>query len=486
MNWLASLGHYLGHGIVSFVMIFAGGSGNMSHEVVADSPVLPAVYTQSAGARTAVAATSSLSLLPRLSTSTGSTIATTSSSTDTTYLQKIITYNKHPDPTKTRVNNLSSINPLNQINIILKTISLARTINNQAKSAATVSKATSTQAASTNTKSTAKATAPTTKTTPAAISQPTSLGSALINSVANKIQTTIDQSVTPTQLPLFQDTPTKIKSALVNIYCTSKQGSTQKLITGSGVIINSRGIVLTDAHVAEYILVQKDYQSVNMQCYAKTGSPASIKYDVELVYISPAWVRNNSNNLRETAPLETGESDFALIKIIPLSGSNDIFKTSLHPLSLGDVRNSNPAYTGEKIIVGSYPADIISTQGISTALKNQTEYLSIQNSYNFSGAGVAGSQDIIETTPAVLGQRGSSGGAITDTDGNLLAIISIIVSSPSSNLYSIRGITIDHINASLQQDEGFTLDTLKDQDISQIQNNFMSNKAPTLEKLLTN
>ena len=42
------------------------------------------------------------------------------------------------------------------------------------------------------------------------------------------------------------------RDAIVNIFCTTKSGGSFKPITGSGVVIDKRGIILTNAHVAQY------------------------------------------------------------------------------------------------------------------------------------------------------------------------------------------------------------------------------------------
>src|SRR5581483_7670669 len=65
-----------------------------------------------------------------------------------------------------------------------------------------------------------------------------------------------------------------LRSSLVNILCTTVGGGLFRPISGSGVIIDTRGVILTNAHVAQFFLL-KDYPfKNNIQCVVRTGSPA--------------------------------------------------------------------------------------------------------------------------------------------------------------------------------------------------------------------
>ena len=63
------------------------------------------------------------------------------------------------------------------------------------------------------------------------------------------------------------------RSALVNIFCVPA-GSTGSIISGSGVIIDPKGIILTNAHVAQYVLLSQD-PALNLTCSIRNGSPAT-------------------------------------------------------------------------------------------------------------------------------------------------------------------------------------------------------------------
>ena len=64
------------------------------------------------------------------------------------------------------------------------------------------------------------------------------------------------------------------RAALVNILCETSSGSLHP-VSGSGVIIDPRGVILTNAHVAQYVLLASQ-PNVGLTCMIRTGSPAQI------------------------------------------------------------------------------------------------------------------------------------------------------------------------------------------------------------------
>ena len=87
----------------------------------------------------------------------------------------------------------------------------------------------------------------------------------------------------------------------------SQSGETIRLATGSGVIIDPRGIILTNAHVAQNFLFENAPTFGNTDCIIRAGSPASPFYDAEILYISPSWIKENAQSFKEEDPIGTGE-----------------------------------------------------------------------------------------------------------------------------------------------------------------------------------
>ncbi|HEY0221031.1 MAG TPA: trypsin-like peptidase domain-containing protein, partial [Candidatus Paceibacterota bacterium] len=118
----------------------------------------------------------------------------------------------------------------------------------------------------------------------------------------------------PAPLPDFEKVNTFARKAIVNILCSTKGGELSP-ISGTGVVISSKGVVLTNAHIAQYFLLKDFKQKDYVGCVIRTGSPAYPEYKVELMYISPTWIGQNRKLLKEEAPKGTGENDFAFLRI---------------------------------------------------------------------------------------------------------------------------------------------------------------------------
>src|SRR5262249_40009122 len=87
-------------------------------------------------------------------------------------------------------------------------------------------------------------------------------------------QDSIDQATrteNPSPFPpkSFPEVNAAPRSALVNILCMPQSGALQP-ISGSGVFIDPRGVILTNAHVAQYVLLSESAQ-INLNCMIRTG-----------------------------------------------------------------------------------------------------------------------------------------------------------------------------------------------------------------------
>jgi len=128
----------------------------------------------------------------------------------------------------------------------------------------------------------------------------------------------------------FVDINTFARKAVVNILCKTR-GTELSPISGTGVIVGPNGLILTNAHIGQYLLLRDFRGKDSVECVARTGSPASPKYNLEIVYISPTWVANNKSILKDTNPKGTGENDFAFLRITSIM--NFISLASTHIFS---------------------------------------------------------------------------------------------------------------------------------------------------------
>jgi len=101
--------------------------------------------------------------------------------------------------------------------------------------------------------------------------------------------------------------------AIVNIFCTFTTATTIKTTTGTGFFVHSEGVILTNAHVAQYLLIAETDRLGEADCTVRGGNPASPLYRAELLYLPPAWILENAALIDVALPSGTGERDYALL-----------------------------------------------------------------------------------------------------------------------------------------------------------------------------
>ena len=237
-----------------------------------------------------------------------------------------------------------------------------------------------------------------------------------------------------------------LSKSLVNIVCDINTPSGQFLTSGSGVIIDSRGIILTNAHVAQFLLLKEG--ATTTSCSVRTGSPASTAYSAELVYISGPWISAHPGTALSGAPTGTGEHDFALLAItgsrtpLPLPGSFPAVPLTEASLAVG-----------KDAALASYGAQGLSAEQVKQALFPTLAFGSIKDVYAFRKTFDLTAIDLIALGANKAAQAGSSGGGVVNGKGELVALIT--TSSPGRN---VSAITAGHIARSFRADVGDDID----------------------------
>ena len=235
-----------------------------------------------------------------------------------------------------------------------------------------------------------------------------------------------------------------LRGALVNILCISHKSGLRGS-TGSGVLIDSRGIILTVAHVAQSELLSEALGSDVFTCTVRTGSPARNAYHAKLIYISEPWLRKNSTTLISSQPTGTGENDFALLAITDSANGNPL--PSQFPfVTLSD----NRATVGDSVGIGGYAAQYLTSPQIRTALSPTFVMGVLTGAYTFTST----TQDVLALLGHEAAQEGSSGGGVVNTDGNLIGLITTSEISGSADTRHLRVITPGHIERSFSADTG--------------------------------
>lgn len=237
------------------------------------------------------------------------------------------------------------------------------------------------------------------------------------------------------------------RPAVVNILCTAKGTGAFQPISGSGIIIDERGIILTNAHVAQYFLLEKE-----INCVVRTGSPARATYRAELLFIPPAWLDANAQNITITSPQGTGEHDYAFLHIttrIDGTATPDTF-SHLSPKAKDIVDADN------KMLIVAYPSEFVGAITTQLSLYQASTLAHIDRAFYFHDN--EESLDLYSLGGSILAQGGSSGGAVVDLeDGFVVGVIVTSTQADTTAEKNLRAVSISHIDRSLYQQIGLTL-----------------------------
>lgn len=276
----------------------------------------------------------------------------------------------------------------------------------------------------------------------------------------------------------FSSLNTEVRKSLVNIICTTKSGGAFKPISGSGVFISPKGVVLTNAHIGQYFLL-KDYPNEGyVDCAIRVGAPAQNKYKARLLYISNQWVKQNSDIITSNNPTGTGKDDYAFLLITePASEGVDLPESFEYTPSIITDSHIN---TGEDMLIAAYTSGFLGGIIIQKELYPSSAVDEVEKLYTFE----AGTLDLFEFVGNIIAQKGSSGGAAVDERGLLSGIVVTSSQESQTGERAMRAITISHINRSLEKEGGFSLSKLLNSDLEKTANEFNEIVFPKLKSVL--
>lgn len=269
------------------------------------------------------------------------------------------------------------------------------------------------------------------------------------------------------------------RAALVNILCLAGSESPVGSVSGSGVFIDSRGIILTNAHIAQYYLL-KDYPKPDsIECSIRLGSPASAKYRAELLYLPPAWITENADQLKAQSPKGTGEHDYAFLRI---TGTTDPQGTLPASFPRIPIATTDPEI-GEEVLLAAYAAGFLDGTSILRDLHIASAFTVVQKLFTFNEQS---NIDAVSIGGTIVSQGGSSGGAVVrGRDGALLGLIATATAGSTTGDRDLRAIMTMHVARSLAEQGMGGLVALLNKDAAAQAADFKANVAPgELEKLL--
>ncbi len=261
------------------------------------------------------------------------------------------------------------------------------------------------------------------------------------------------------------------RPALVNILCAPRGESSLAPISGSGVLIDPRGVILTNAHVAQYVLLAQSSR-INISCAIRTGAPAIPRWNAEILYIPPVWVELHAREIGAPHPVGTGEHDYALLRI---TGSTDGTPLpSAFPYLVLDTREAI-GFKGDEVLAVSYPAEFLGSAAQFT-MYPASSVTTIGQLMTF----VARTVDLISLGGIIEAQGGSSGGAVVNPWGRLIALISTTSEGDTTALRDLRAVTLSYINRDLMAQTQFDLPAILGGDVAEEALDFNTKVAPKL------
>ena len=244
--------------------------------------------------------------------------------------------------------------------------------------------------------------------------------------------------------------------------------------TFSCFFIDAKGIILTNAHVAQFLLLKETRDTA--RCVVRQGNPAQEKYLADILYISPQWIHANANLVDAKAPLGTGERDYALLYI------KESIKGSLpqtFPAIAFDTTYLSRKDKGSAVLAAGYPAKIFGSEGPKAALTPRVASTTISTIFTFA----SGKADVIALQSSAVGEQGSSGGPIVSNAGTALGLI-VTKGNRSDGEKSLRAITLAYISATILEETGFDLRATLQGNIARRSEIFKQALIPFLSTLL--
>ncbi|TSD05687.1 MAG: hypothetical protein Greene07147_392 [Parcubacteria group bacterium Greene0714_7] len=286
-------------------------------------------------------------------------------------------------------------------------------------------------------------------------------------------KTTVAVITTPAKEPVNQIAlNNKVREAIVNIICVTKNAGPLNSISASGVIIDPRGTIITNSHVGQYLLL-KDYPSAGfIECTIRTGSPAQPKYTAELLFLPPSWIADNASKINQSKPTGNGEHDYAFLRITGTVHPSITLPTAFSFLSI----SVTPPEEGQTLIAAGYPAGFLGGITVQKELYASSAITHVVELFTFNTDTI----DLFSLGGSIIAQQGASGGAAVNENGALMGIIVTATDAPDTASRDLRAITTPYIIRDFKKESGVAIDTYLNGDTTVAAQTFGSTVAPAL------
>jgi len=263
--------------------------------------------------------------------------------------------------------------------------------------------------------------------------------------------------------------PENLGDAIVNIICVQETTEYKRRVSGTGFFISSRGVILTNAHVGQFLLLAGVEDFGETSCSATTGIAGAPTYSVKLLYISPTWLLEHANSINDTAPRGTGENDFALLFVT--NETNEVIANANFAHLPPSTSPLSKALQDDTVILVGYPKEDGAKVG-----KRAVATTTVTDLYTF-GSGYA---DIISLSSSPLGYTGASGGPVIDHFGRSIGVIT----TKESGTTILNAITMAHIDRSIKSETGTDLISTLQGNLTERAAVFNNKMSPILQAIL--
>jgi len=274
-------------------------------------------------------------------------------------------------------------------------------------------------------------------------------------------------------------TVTDPREALVNIFCTFTGTSTIRTTTGSGFFVTSSGAILTNAHVAQYLLLGETKLLGEAECIIRQGTPAQPKYRAGLLYIPPTWVQKNAALINAASPTGTGERDYALL-YVKEALNGEILPTEFPALTI-QTEFLPRTMKNKAVVAAGYPATDLFHKGPNSPLLSVAASTSISELYTF-GSNYA---DVFSIRGSKVGAEGSSGGPVINSNHEVIGMIVTRGDDNTDGPGSLRAISLSHIHRTILEETGFSLERNLSGNLDLRSTVFTNTLAPFLTTILS-
>ncbi len=246
-------------------------------------------------------------------------------------------------------------------------------------------------------------------------------------------------SVTPEPTPLSTPAPElprlsdqeiyeRYSKAVIQIFCKGEK----ETFSASGVIVNSRGLVLTNAHVAG--IVKRVGES---SCQARRDNPASPFGKITVVF--------QADTAKKITDTEVPQRDVAFLKIS--EASRDF---TFADLSLENARE------GETLLTLGYPSEFLAS--ISAELNSNLVFsvLRVDGFTDIDGEKTTAEGYVFRGGLAL--QQGSSGTALVNRQGKVVGLIFATTKAKTTDDRQGIGLMVSYINKIMQLETGQDLE----------------------------